>query len=190
MKNMKKDKNILTPITKIDENLLFKQIVTIIEKRKFHAITQVNQDTTIMFWEVGQFINSVVLDNKRAAYGKKILTELAAKLVMKYGKVFSERNLYRMALFAERFPDKKILPPLAAKLSHSHNHQISQQVAALITQGELDPKSNVQNLHIANSDKPVAFYNFYVILTVEAGILVKVQRGVALLSLIQRSKKV
>ena len=117
---MKKDKSIIANEIKIDENLLFNQIVSIIEKRKYHAITQVNQDTTIMFWEVGQYINFIVLDNKRAAYGKKILTELAAKLVMKYGRTFSERNLYRMALFSERFPDKKILPPLAAKLSWSH----------------------------------------------------------------------
>ena len=117
---MKKDKNILATGIKIDENLLFQQIVEIIEKRKYRAITQVGQETTIMFWEVGHYINFVVLDNKRAVYGNKILTELAAKLVMKYGKVFSERNLYRMTLFAERFPDKKILPPLAAKLSWSH----------------------------------------------------------------------
>ena len=106
--------------TQIDEGLLFKKIVAIIEKRKYRAITQVTQETTVMFWEVGQYINLVVLDNKRAAYGKKILTELAAKLIRSYGKTFSERNLYRMALFAERFPDKKILPPLAAKLSWSH----------------------------------------------------------------------
>ena len=46
----------------------------------------------------------------------------------------------------------KILSPLAAKLNWSHY------------QGEIDEKSNVQNLHIANSDKSVAFYSLDVIL--------------------------
>ena len=42
----------------------------------------------------------------------------------------------------------KILPPLAAKLNWSHS------------QVEIDEKSNLQILQIANSDKPVVFYNF------------------------------
>jgi len=73
-----------------------------------------------MYWEVGRHINSVVLENQRAAYGKKILMALAAKLIGKYGKNFTERNLYRMTLFAERFSDEEILPTLSAKLSWSH----------------------------------------------------------------------
>ena len=109
-----------TDALKIDENELFVRVAEIIENRKYRAALHVNQETTMMFWEVGKYIDSVVLDNKRAAYGKKILTELAAKLIEKYGKSFSERNLYRMILFAERFPDAEILPPLAAKLSWSH----------------------------------------------------------------------
>jgi hypothetical protein len=40
---------------------------------------------------------------------------------------------------------------------------------------ELDEKSNVQNLHIANSDKPVRFYNLEVIISV--GYRVKSLRG-------------
>ena len=33
-------------------------------------------------------------------------------------------------------------------------------------EGELAQKSNVQNLHIANSDKPMMFYNLNIILTI------------------------
>jgi len=32
------------------------------------------------YWEVGHYISSVVLDDGRTEYGKKILPELAAKL--------------------------------------------------------------------------------------------------------------
>jgi predicted nuclease of restriction endonuclease-like (RecB) superfamily len=106
--------------TSIDENLLFARISEIIESRKTRAGLYANQEITLMFWEVGRYINSEILDSKRAEYGKNILTALAAKLVKQYGKNFSERNLYRMTLFAERFQDVEILPPLAAKLSWSH----------------------------------------------------------------------
>jgi hypothetical protein len=34
----------------------------------------------MMYWEVGHYINSIILDGGRAAYGKKILTALSAKL--------------------------------------------------------------------------------------------------------------
>ena len=114
------EKDIEVNALKIDEKELFLRIAEIIENRKYRAETHANQETTMMFWEVGQYISSVVLDNKRAKYGKKILTELASKLTAKYGKSFSERNLYRMISFAERFTDIGILTELASKLSWSH----------------------------------------------------------------------
>ena len=77
----KKPKTELTPTNpQIDENQLFKRISQIIEKRKFRAYSSANKEATLMFWEVGQHINSVILDSKRAEYGKKILPTLAAKL--------------------------------------------------------------------------------------------------------------
>jgi predicted nuclease of restriction endonuclease-like (RecB) superfamily len=106
--------------TQINENLLFTQISKIIENRKFRAITHANQEVTIMFWEVGQQINSVVLDSKRAEYGKQIVSTLSTQLVEKYGKTFEIRNLRRMVQFAEYFPDKKTMLPLAALLTWSH----------------------------------------------------------------------
>jgi len=119
---MSKKKNTLAQqsLELIDEAALFKRVSAIIEKRKYQAASFANREVTLMYWEIGQYINSIILENKRAEYGKKILTVLAAKLVKRYGNCFVERNLYRMTLFAERFPDAKILPPLAAKLSWSH----------------------------------------------------------------------
>jgi predicted nuclease of restriction endonuclease-like (RecB) superfamily len=104
----------------VDENALFERIAAIIENRKGRAAAYANSEITLMFWEVGRHINSVVLDSKRAGYGKKILPSLAAKLVARYGKSFSERNLYRMTQFAERFFDFEILTTLSSKLSWSH----------------------------------------------------------------------
>lgn len=52
---------------------------------------------------------------------------------------------------------------------------ISRHIRNVFAEGELEEKSNMQNLHIANSDKPVAFYNLDVIISV--GYRVKSQRG-------------
>jgi hypothetical protein len=52
---------------------------------------------------------------------------------------------------------------------------ISKHIGNIFSEGELDEKSNVQNLHIANSDKPVKFYNLNVIISV--GYRVKSLRG-------------
>ena len=52
---------------------------------------------------------------------------------------------------------------------------IVKHIGKIFSEGELDEKSNVQILHIANSDKPVKFYNLNVVISV--GYRVKSQRG-------------
>ena len=52
---------------------------------------------------------------------------------------------------------------------------IVKHIANIFSEGELEEKSNVQFLHIANSDKPVKFYNLNVIISV--GYRVKSKRG-------------
>lgn len=53
---------------------------------------------------------------------------------------------------------------------------ITKHINNIFKEGELDEKSNVQNLHIANSDKPVALYNLDVIISI--GYRVKSKRGI------------
>lgn len=43
---------------------------------------------------------------------------------------------------------------------------ITKHISNIFKEGELEEKSNVQKMHIANSDKPVKFYNLNVILSV------------------------
>ena len=52
---------------------------------------------------------------------------------------------------------------------------ITKHVRNVFREGELDQESNVQNLHIAGSDKPVRFYNLDVIISV--GYRVKSSQG-------------
>lgn len=102
------------------EAALFKHVSSIIEKRRYSAGAYANREITLMYWEIGGYINSNILKNKRAEYGKNILTTLSSKLAARYGSSFSERNLYRMSLFSERFSNVQILTALASKLSWTH----------------------------------------------------------------------
>ncbi len=52
---------------------------------------------------------------------------------------------------------------------------IVKHIANIFSEGELEEKSNVQKMHIANSDKPVKFYSLNVIISV--GYRVKSLRG-------------
>ena len=63
-----------------------------------------------------------------------------------------------------------------AELFQRDRSVISKHIKKVFEEGELPRESNVQILHVANSDKPVEFYNLDVIISV--GYRVKSQRGV------------
>jgi len=46
---------------RIDEAQVFERVIDIIETRKSRAGAYANREVTLMYWEVGQYINSVVL---------------------------------------------------------------------------------------------------------------------------------
>jgi hypothetical protein len=62
-----------------------------------------------------------------------------------------------------------------SELFQKERSVISKHIGNVFKEGELEEKSNVQNLHIAGSDKPVRFYNLDVIISV--GYRVKSHRG-------------
>ena len=62
-----------------------------------------------------------------------------------------------------------------AQLFGRERSVITKHIRNIFAEGELDKKSNVQNMHIPNSDKSVVIYNLDVILAV--GYRVKSQRG-------------
>lgn len=61
------------------------------------------------------------------------------------------------------------------KLFERDQSVISRHLNNVFKEGELDKKSNMQKMHIANSDKPVEFYNLDVIISV--GYRVKSKQG-------------
>ena len=70
----------------------------------------------VMFTVISLLVNSKFVYQGR----KQIISNLAALLSAEYGRSFEEKNLRRMSQFAECFPEKKIVVPLARQLSWSH----------------------------------------------------------------------
>ena len=120
MGKKKQQKSIPPNDLQVSEHSLFARVAEIIETRKSRAGAYANREVTLMYWEIGRYINSVVLDGERAGYGKRIVSALATKLVNRYGKAFESRNLRRMVQFANDFPDLEIVSALTTQLSWTH----------------------------------------------------------------------
>jgi len=103
-----------------EETLLYRELSLLIEKSKHKAVSQVKSTVNLLFWQIGKKINNEILQNERAEYGSKIITNLAKKLSAQYGRNFEEKNLRRMIQFAIQFPDRRIVVTLSRQLSWSH----------------------------------------------------------------------
>jgi hypothetical protein len=63
-----------------------------------------------------------------------------------------------------------------SELFQKERSVVTKHINNVFSEGELDEESNVQNLHISGSDRPVKFYNLDVIISV--GYRVKSHRGI------------
>ncbi|MBD5184270.1 MAG: DUF1016 domain-containing protein [Bacteroidales bacterium] len=112
-------------IIKSSENKIVSDIRVLIEQSRQQVAAAVNAGMTLMYWHIGERINREVLGGERAAYGKQMVATISQQLTAEYGgSQFSVKNLNRMRLFAERFPDLSIWTSLMSKLSWTHFLQV------------------------------------------------------------------
>lgn len=106
---------------KIDTQPLLTDLCRIIDYARSNTASKANYELTMMYWHIGERINREILDNRRAEYGRQIVSEVAAQLQSIYGnKGFELRNIRRMIQFATNYPDIQIVSPLATQLTWSH----------------------------------------------------------------------
>ena len=114
---MKKDVNVLS---KIFPRQLYSDVKQLIDESRYLAAQTVNSVLSMLYWNIGSRINSEILKNGRAEYGKNVIAELSKRLEADYGSSFSEKNIRRMSQFANVFPQKKIVVSLIRQLSWTH----------------------------------------------------------------------
>ena len=105
---------------KIDNTAIFSEIKSFIEQSKQQLAVAVNATMSMLYWKIGNRINSEILIDERAAYGQQIVVSLSRQLIREYGNSFSEKSLRRMMQFANIFPEEKIVATLWRQLSWSH----------------------------------------------------------------------
>ena len=112
---------------KLDKNgnqNLFDSISELINQTRNRVATTINQELTLLYWNIGKTINDDILKNSRADYGKKIIPELSDKLTHLYGSGFNKRNLQNFIKLNTIFDNIAILHTVCAKLSWSNIRNI------------------------------------------------------------------
>ena len=100
---------------------MFNDVCAIVEQTKNRVAVNVNAEQNVMFWLIGKRINEDVLDNKRASYGKQIVSTLSTQLQKHYAsREYGVRNLRRMMQFAREFRQKEIVSMMTTQLTWSH----------------------------------------------------------------------
>ncbi|QOL13487.1 PDDEXK nuclease domain-containing protein [Dickeya dianthicola] len=99
---------------------LLGDIRELIEAARQRAASAVNSELTMLYWHIGQRIQTQVLEGRRADYGEEVVLTLAMQLVAEYGSSFAVKNLRRMVQFATTFPDEQIVVSLIRQLSWTH----------------------------------------------------------------------
>ncbi len=107
----------------INVNLL-DSIIGLIDITRQNVAKTVNQELTLLYWNIGKSINDDILNNNRADYGKKVIPFLSEELTERYGTGFNKRNLQNFIKLNIVFQDITILHALCAKLSWSHLRDI------------------------------------------------------------------
>ena len=108
----------MSDIIKNDNN--FSSIISIIESAKQRAMKAVNAELINMYWEVGNYLSSLVKDS---SFGDKVIDEVAAYIAENNPTIkgFNRRGLYRMKQFYETYKDDEIVSTLLTQISWS-NH--------------------------------------------------------------------
>lgn len=103
----------------LHSEMIFKGIEQLIENARKRVAVFVNAETTLLYWQIGDYINKEFLKEDRGIYGAKILATLSQDLIKTFGKGYSYSALTRMCKVAKSF-DAEIVATLSQQLSWSH----------------------------------------------------------------------
>lgn len=136
--------NELEKFDNINIDDLYNKIVERIENAKKNVALKVNEEMTILYWNIGKDITENTLNNEKAEYGKAVIKKLSKRLSVKNGRGYSSANLFRMLKVYEYYPEFEKFSTLSRKLSWSHfvellqvKDKVKREFYATICQNEL-----------------------------------------------------
>lgn len=104
----------------ISDKSLIGEIKSLIDQSRRNVAMTVNAEITLLYWYIGNRINTEVLKNERAEYGKEIIATLSKALTLEFGNGWKIRHLQHCLQFAQSYQDIQIVHALRAQLSWTH----------------------------------------------------------------------
>lgn len=103
---------------------LVRDIGALIDAARKHVSVSANAELTGLYWQIGQRLNTEVLEQRRAEYGAEVVSAAGRQLERRYGRGFGEKSLRHMIRFARTFPSLEIVSALWRQLSWTHFKQL------------------------------------------------------------------
>jgi predicted nuclease of restriction endonuclease-like (RecB) superfamily len=98
---------------------LFTGIAQLISKAQKRVAISLNAETTLLYWSIGNTINTDLKASGQITYGSKIIATLSQQLTVSFGKGYTYTALTRMCKVAETFNENSIAT-VSQLLSWSH----------------------------------------------------------------------
>lgn len=113
---------------------LYAQIREILQAARQHSYRAVNVAMVEAYWQIGrQIVEHEQTGEHRAAYGQRVLAELAKQLSEEFGKGFTAGNLRNFRQFYQTFNQEEICDALRSNLTWTDNCQFYLGFPILIT---------------------------------------------------------
>ncbi len=104
---------------------LYHQIRDILQSARQRSYRAVNLAMIEAYWQIGQrIVEHEQAGEARAAYGQKVLAELANKLSAEFGKGFTASNLRNFRQFYQTFTQQEICDAMRSNLTWTHYRQL------------------------------------------------------------------
>src|SRR3954468_1046985 len=98
-----------------DQNRLLTSLRTLIDTSKNRLATVINQEMTLLYWNIGKTIQTEILKFEKPGYGEQITQKVGHVLQLEYGKGFGPRVTQRTVQFYKYFPDFEIASTLSTR---------------------------------------------------------------------------
>ena len=90
---------------------LFDRVAAILEEARGNVVRAVNSNMVIAYWLIGrEIVQELQGGEERAAYGKKVIEDLSARLNERYGRGYSVTNLWYFRQFYLAYADRSQIP--------------------------------------------------------------------------------
>ncbi len=107
-------------LQKLEQDNLLATLRSLIDSSKNRLAISVNQEMTLLYWNIGKTIQTEILKFGRPEYGEKIIEKIGHTLQTEYGKGFGARVIQRTIQFYKAFPSLEIASTLSTRLTWSH----------------------------------------------------------------------